>query len=94
MVAAMIALAAFFVADPVGNAPPLDGIAPNDPAFADTATVRKVRTEMTFEGTPCDACHEGKEELQGHPVEKGVFHDKIDLKHGRNRHCFNCHHRL
>lgn len=94
MVAVLLGLSVFFWLDPVGQAPALDVIAANDPVFASTATVRKVRTEMTFDGAPCKSCHDGTEALQGNPVEKGVFHDKIEIKHGRNRHCFNCHHRL
>ncbi|MEK6543293.1 MAG: hypothetical protein AABZ44_02535 [Elusimicrobiota bacterium] len=64
------------------------------PAYYDPATVRSVRTEMTFESVPCQSCHEGKEQLQGNPKGVGVFHESIELKHGRNQHCFNCHHRL
>ncbi|OGS40677.1 MAG: hypothetical protein A2506_13035 [Elusimicrobia bacterium RIFOXYD12_FULL_66_9] len=94
MVVILLGLAAFFWIDPVGMAPALDDIPPNKPEFSSTDTVRKVRTEMTFDGAPCSSCHEGTEPLQGNPVEKGSFHDKIELKHGRNRHCFNCHHRL
>ena len=94
MAALFLGLAVFFWLDPIGKAPALDGILPNNPLFASTDTVRHVRTEMTFDGAPCKSCHEGTEPLQGNPVEKGVFHEKIVLKHGRNRQCFNCHHRL
>lgn len=94
MVAAFLVLAVFFWVDPVGKGPALDAIPPNDPSFASALAVRKARTEMTFDGAPCRSCHEGTEAIQGSPVEKGVFHDRIALKHGRNKHCFNCHHRL
>ncbi|MDD5304357.1 MAG: hypothetical protein PHS14_14765, partial [Elusimicrobia bacterium] len=39
------------------------------------------------------SCHAGVDPLQGDPKEKGVFHEKIELKHGLNKHCFNCHNR-
>ncbi|MBI4348520.1 MAG: hypothetical protein HY553_16895 [Elusimicrobia bacterium] len=68
--------------------------APLDPKSYSTDTVRKVRKSMTFDGAPCQSCHEGKEALQGDPREKGIFHEAIKLQHGRNQHCFNCHHRL
>lgn len=94
MVAFLLGLVVLFWVDPVGKAPALDVIPSNDPIFASTMTVRKVRTEMTFDGAPCKSCHEGTEALQGNPAEKGVFHEKIQLKHGRNKQCFNCHHRM
>lgn len=94
MAAIFLGLGVFFWMDPVGGAPELDDIAPNKPEFSFAGEVRKVRTEMTFDGAPCKSCHEGTEGMQGNPVDKGVFHEKIALKHGRNRHCFNCHHRL
>lgn len=91
--AVFAALAVFFWTDSIGGGGDLDDIPPNRPEYSSIDTVRKVRKEMTFDGAPCKSCHDGSEPLQGHPVEKGVFHDKIELKHGRNRHCFNCHHR-
>ncbi|MEQ1918723.1 MAG: hypothetical protein ABL955_05945 [Elusimicrobiota bacterium] len=92
-VGGLLSLAAIFALNLLGNAPPNDDIPKLSPEYADTATVRKVRKEMTFDGAPCSSCHEGVDALQGDPKEKGVFHEKIEIKHGRNQHCFNCHHR-
>ncbi len=80
--------------DAVAHDPKRDDIPPLSPAYSDPSTVRKVRKEMTSDGAPCKSCHEGTEPLQGNPKEKGVFHETIKLQHGRNQHCFNCHHRL
>ncbi|MBI4249405.1 MAG: hypothetical protein HY611_07870 [Elusimicrobia bacterium] len=93
-VACLLALAVVFTKDLIGKGPGRDDIPKLSPEYADTSTVRKVRTEMTFDGAPCQACHEGAEPLQGNPHEKGIFHDHIELNHGRNQHCFNCHHRM
>ena len=93
-VGGLLLLAAVFALNLIGNGHARDSIAKLSPDYADTATVRKVRTEMTFDGAPCQSCHEGNDPLQGNPKEKGVFHETIELKHGRNQHCFNCHHRL
>jgi hypothetical protein len=92
-VGGLLLLAAVFALNLLGGAPPKDPIAKLSPDYADTATVRKVRKDMTFDGAPCQSCHDGAEPLQGDPKEKGVFHEKIELKHGRNQHCFNCHNR-
>ncbi len=92
-VGGLLSLAAVFALNLLGNAPPNDVIPKLSPEYADTATVRKVRKEMTFDGAPCSSCHEGVDALQGDPKEKGVFHEKIEIKHGRNQHCFNCHNR-
>ena len=94
VVACLLALAVVFANNLIGRRPGRDDIPKLPAEYADTATVRVVRTEMTFGGAPCQSCHEGKEGLQGNPKEKGVFHDQIELKHGRNQHCFNCHHRM
>ncbi|MBI4376287.1 MAG: hypothetical protein HY549_07535 [Elusimicrobia bacterium] len=80
--------------DVIGWGPGRDELGPLDPKSYEAATVRKVRKDMTFGGAPCSSCHEGTEPLQGDPKERGVFHEAIELKHGRNQHCFNCHHRL
>lgn len=90
----LLILAAAFWKDAIGGAPGRDDIPELKARWSDPATVRKVRAEMTFDGAPCKSCHEGSEPLQGSPREKGVFHERIQLKHGRNQHCFNCHHRL
>lgn len=92
-VGGFLLLAAVFATNLLGGPPPNDDIPKLSPKYADTATVRKVRKEMTFDGAPCSSCHEGTEPLQGDPKEKGVFHEKIEIKHGRNQHCFNCHNR-
>lgn len=92
-VGGFLLLAAVFATNLLGGPPPNDVIPKLSPQYADTATVRKVRKDMTFDGAPCSSCHEGTEPLQGDPKEKGVFHEKIELKHGRNQHCFNCHNR-
>ncbi|MEK7858539.1 MAG: hypothetical protein AAB320_05280 [Elusimicrobiota bacterium] len=92
--AVMLTLALALWLDVIGPAPKRDDIPPLSPAYWDPATVRKVRKEMTFDGAPCQSCHEGSEPMQGNPKEKGVFHEGIKLQHGRNQHCFNCHHRL
>lgn len=86
-------LAAVFAADLLGEGPGLDGIPPLKAEYSDPATVRKVPTKMLFDGAPCASCHEGLEPNTGNPKEKGVFHEAKKLKHGRNQHCFNCHHR-
>lgn len=91
MVAAFLALVAFFWLDPLGKGPALDVIPANDPAFASTGTVRSVRTEMAYDGTACTACHDGSTAVEGNPKDKGNVHDKVVLHHGRNRYCFNCH---
>jgi hypothetical protein len=93
VVGGLLLLAAVFAMNLLGDGPARDSIEKLSPAYADTATVRKVRTVMTFDGAPCMSCHEGVDPLQGDPKEKGVFHEKIELKHGRNQHCFNCHNR-
>lgn len=92
--ALLLGLAALLWKDAVGRGAGRDDIPKTAPENYDPSTVRKVRKEMTFDGAPCKSCHEGTEALQGDPKEKGVFHEKIVLKHGRNQHCFNCHHRL
>jgi hypothetical protein len=92
-VGAFLLLAVVFGTNMIGDAPPNDDIPKISPEWADTATARKVRKEMTFDGAPCSSCHEGTDPLQGDPKEKGVFHEAIEIKHGRNQHCFNCHHR-
>lgn len=92
-VGTFLLLAAVFALNVIGDAPPRDEIPKLLPEYADTATARKVRKEMTFDGAPCSSCHEGVDALQGDPKEKGVFHEAIELKHGRNQHCFNCHNR-
>lgn len=93
-VAGLLALTVIFAGNLIGKVPEPDGIPKLSPEYSDPATVRVVRKEMTFDGTPCESCHDGKEPLQGNPKGKGTFHEKIELKHGRNQHCFNCHHRL
>jgi hypothetical protein len=90
----MVALAAAFGKNVFGGSPPRDDVGELRPEYYDPATVRKVRTTMAYEGTPCESCHDGKEALQGNPRKKGVFHEPIELSHGRNQHCFNCHHRM
>lgn len=92
-VGALLLLAVVLGTNLLGDGAPREDIPKLSPAYADTATVRKVRTEMTFDGAPCQSCHEGVDALQGDPKEKGVFHEKIEIKHGRNQHCFNCHNR-
>ena len=92
-VGTFILLAVVFSADLIGMGPGLDGIPPLKPEYSDPATVRKVPTKMLFDGAPCSSCHEGMEPLAGDPKEKGVFHEAKKLQHGRNQHCFNCHHR-
>lgn len=93
MAAALAALVAFFLADPVGRGPALDKIAPNELAFASTDTPRAVPVEMAYDGTSCRTCHDGAAPLSGDPSGRGVVHDKVVVNHGRNRHCFNCHDR-
>ncbi|MBI4424416.1 MAG: hypothetical protein HY554_11840 [Elusimicrobia bacterium] len=90
----LLILAAAFWKDRVGWAPAHAKVPELAPDAYDTATVRAVRKEMAFDGAPCKSCHDGTEPMQGHPKEKGVFHEGIQLKHGRNQHCFNCHHRV
>ena len=92
-IALLLALSALLWKDAIGRGPGRDEIPKTPTQYTDTATVRKVRKDMAFDGAPCNSCHEGTEPLQGDPKEKGVFHEKIELKHGRNQHCFNCHHR-
>jgi hypothetical protein len=86
-------LAAVFALNLLGNGPALDVIPKLSPDYADPATVRKVRKDMTFDGAPCQSCHDGVDPMQGDPKKKGVFHEKIEIKHGRNENCFNCHNR-
>ena len=93
-VCGLLILAAAFWKDVIGGAPGHDEVPELQARYYDSATVRKVRTEMTFDGAPCRSCHEGKEALSGNPDKKGIFHEPIKLQHGRNQHCFNCHHRL
>ncbi len=93
-IALLLAVGALLWKDVIGPGRERDDIPKLDARSYDPATVRKVRKDMTFDGAPCKSCHEGTERLQGDPKEKGVFHEKIELKHGRNQHCFNCHHRL
>lgn len=90
----LILVAAALWKDVVGGTPERKEPPELDPKSYAAETVRKVRKTMTFDGAPCNSCHEGKEAMQGHPREKGVFHEAVKLKHGRNQHCFNCHHRL
>ncbi|MEK7234169.1 MAG: hypothetical protein AAB268_10165 [Elusimicrobiota bacterium] len=92
-VGGMILLAIVFILNLLGNGAPRENIAKLSPDYSDTATVRKVRKDMTFDGAPCQSCHEGVEALQGDPKKRSVFHDKIEIRHGRNQHCFNCHNR-
>lgn len=92
-VALFVVLALAFGTDRFGKPPPLDDIGPLKPEYYDTHTVRDVPKEPLFDGAPCASCHQGGEALQGDPKNKGVFHEKIELTHGRNEHCFNCHHR-
>jgi hypothetical protein len=93
VVGGLLLLAGAFAKNLLGNGDARQPIPKLSPDYADTATVRKVRTEMTFDGAPCQSCHDGSEPLQGDPKNKGVFHEKIVIKHGRNEHCFNCHNR-
>ena len=86
-------LAGFFLLNPIGPGNAREPIAKVPASFSDPATVRKVRTTMTFDGAPCQSCHDGTDPIQGDPRNKGVFHEKIEIKHGRNEHCFNCHNR-
>lgn len=92
-VGAFLLLAGSFAGRLFGAPPAKADIPPLEPSFYSTDTVRKVRKDMTWDGAPCSSCHDGSEPMQGDPKEKGVFHDKIELKHGRNQHCFNCHNR-
>lgn len=92
-VGGLLLLAAVFALNLLGNEPARDAIPKLSADYADTATVRKVRTEMTFDGAPCQSCHEGTGPIQGDPQVKGVFHEKIEIRHGRNKNCFNCHNR-
>lgn len=93
-IALLLGTGTFIWKDAGGRGPERDDIPKLAPEDFSPSTVRKVRKDMTFDGAPCKSCHEGTEPLQGHPKEKGVFHEKIEIKHGRNQHCFNCHHRL
>lgn len=90
----LLILAVAFSKDVIGGVPKKDEVPPLKARYSDPAAVRKVRAEMTFDGAPCQSCHEGKEPMQGNPNKKGVFHEGIRLQHGRNQHCFNCHSRL
>ncbi|PIR15953.1 MAG: hypothetical protein COV48_11550 [Elusimicrobia bacterium CG11_big_fil_rev_8_21_14_0_20_64_6] len=86
-------LAVVFAMNLLGDGPKGEPIAKLLPAYSDNATVRKVRKEMTFDGAPCQSCHDGVDPIQGDPKGKGVFHEAIKIQHGRNQHCFNCHNR-
>lgn len=93
-IALVLGAAGLMASGVFGGAPKGDEVAPLLKEHYDTATVRKVRKDMTFDGAPCKSCHEGTEPMQGDPKEKGIFHEAIKLQHGRNQHCFNCHHRV
>lgn len=92
-VGTFLLLAGSFAGRLFGAPPVKEDIPPLEPWHYDTTTARKVRRDMTWDGAPCSSCHDGTEPMQGDPKEKGVFHDKIELQHGRNQHCFNCHNR-
>ena len=72
------------------------GAKPLPAEYYDTATVRKVKKKLLFDGMECGACHAetAPEEPDGwtrDPREQGQFHEKIKLQHGPNTRCFNCH---
>ncbi|MBI3297255.1 MAG: hypothetical protein HYZ75_03760 [Elusimicrobia bacterium] len=92
-VGTFLVLAGVFAVDLIGKGPGLDELPPLKPEHYDPATVRKVPSAMMFDGAPCSSCHEGLEPNTGNPKERGVFHEAKKLQHGRNQHCFNCHHR-
>lgn len=79
-------------------------IAPVDPAFTNTATVRVsaaelIRTGGDTSGLDCYACHDKKKPVQvkiddNKEIVLPDEHKELVIMHGRNKrnvHCFNCH---
>ncbi len=85
-------VAAFLWADPIGYSPPADDAPELRKEYYSKTPPRRIRGKLMFDGMECSICHDGSEPLEGNPVEKGIFHETISLKHGRNNRCFNCHH--
>jgi hypothetical protein len=99
-----VLLSVAFYFDLWGRTPTLPPIAPLDPTFTNTATVRVsgaelVRTGGDASGLDCYACHDRKKQLAlKFDAEKRIIlpeeHNDLVMAHGthnRNNNCFNCH---
>jgi formate-dependent nitrite reductase cytochrome c552 subunit len=97
-------LAAAFLFDLWGHPEPLASIPLVDPAFLDTATVRRsysglVRAKEDLSDFDCYACHEkNKPPVLRYDAQQKLIipqeHSDIVMghgEHGRNNNCFNCH---
>ena len=98
------ALAATFLLNLWGHPAPLYPIPLVDPAFLDTATVRRtyadlVQAKEDLSDFDCYACHEkNKPPVLGYDEHQNLLipkeHSNIVMghgQHGRNNNCFNCH---
>lgn len=90
---ALALLTAALASDVIGRSVERAEPAPLAPELSDPALARPAPKEMLLDGAPCSSCHDGSEKLAGDPRRKGVFHETVETSHGRNQHCFNCHHR-
>lgn len=104
MSAVFVLLSVAFYLDLWGRTPPLPAIAPVDPMFTNTATVRVsgaelVRTGGDTSGLECYACHDVKKPVVlTFDAEQRIVlpeeHNDLVMGHGshnRNNNCFNCH---
>ncbi len=99
-----LSLSAAFRLDLWGRPEPIVTVAPVDPQFTNTATVRVsaaelVRTGGDTSGQDCYACHDRAKPPQVKLDEHNNVvlpdeHKDLALQHGRNKrndHCYNCH---